>query len=41
MIPTNRGVCGFAYEAGEIVADKEAFKAAKRLRERIKESFMI
>lgn len=39
MIPANRGVCGLAYEAGEIVNDKEAINAVKRLGERIRELY--
>ena len=37
MIPANRGVCGIAFEEGEIIKDREAIKAAKKLGERIKE----
>lgn len=37
MIPANRGVCGIAYEAGEIEEDVEALDAAGRLAQRIME----
>ncbi len=37
MIPANRGVCGIAFEEGEIIKDREAIEAAKKLGERIKE----
>ncbi len=41
MIPANRGVCGLAYEAGEIIADTEAIEAAKKLGERIRELYEL
>ncbi|OFV66975.1 MAG: NADPH-dependent FMN reductase [Candidatus Syntrophoarchaeum butanivorans] len=37
MIVANRGVCGIAFEEGEIIKDTEAINAAKKLGERIKE----
>lgn len=37
MLIANRGVCGMAFEEGEIAEDVEAVKAAKKLGERIKE----
>ncbi len=37
MIPANRGVCGIAFEEGEIQNDQEAINAAKELGCRIKE----
>jgi len=37
MIPANRGVCGTAFEPGEIRADSEAIESAGRLGERILE----
>ena len=37
MIVANRGVCGIAFEEGEIIKDKEAIETAKKLGERIKE----
>jgi len=37
MVPANRGVHGIAFEEGEIVQDKEAIEASKRLEERIRE----
>ena len=36
MIVANRGVCGVAFEAGEIEEDQEALSAAERLAERIR-----
>ncbi|MGD9496596.1 MAG: flavodoxin family protein [Armatimonadota bacterium] len=36
MIPANRGVCGEAFEAGEIEQDQEALVAALGLAERIR-----
>ena len=36
MIPANRGVCGEAFEAGEIEDDEEGLAAAVRLAERIR-----
>lgn len=35
MIPANRGVCGFAWEEGEIKQDIEAIESAKKLGHRI------
>lgn len=35
MIPANRGVCGIAYDEGEIEQDTEALEAARRLAERV------
>lgn len=35
MIPANRGVCGIAYDEGEIEGDGEAIEAAGRLARRI------
>ena len=37
MIVANRGVCGIAFDEGEIRKDTEAINAAKKLGERIKE----
>jgi len=37
MIPANRGVCGIAFEEGEIQNDQEAINAARELGHRIKE----
>ncbi|MGC9316840.1 MAG: flavodoxin family protein [Armatimonadota bacterium] len=37
MIPANRGVCGLAFEPGEIEQDAEALEAARRIGERILE----
>lgn len=37
MIPANRGVCGEAFDPGEIKKDHEAADAARRLGERIME----
>jgi len=37
MIPANRGVCGIAFNEGEILKDAEAISAAKGLGERILE----
>ena len=37
MIPANRGVCGIAFEEGEIQNDQEAINAARELGYRIKE----
>jgi multimeric flavodoxin WrbA len=37
MIPANRGVCGIAYDAGEIEQDTEALEAAAGLANRIVE----
>ena len=37
MIPANRGVCGIAFERGEIAEDEEAIESAKKLGKRIKE----
>ena len=35
MIPANRGVCGIAFNPGDVQQDLEAVEAAKRLSERI------
>jgi len=35
MIPANRGVCGVAFDAGEIEQDTEALEAAARLADRV------
>jgi multimeric flavodoxin WrbA len=37
MIPANRGVCGLAYNAGDIEQDQEAIESTKRLAKRIQE----
>jgi multimeric flavodoxin WrbA len=37
MIPANRGVCGIAFQAGEVLDDEEALEAAGVLGERILE----
>ncbi|MBN2085546.1 MAG: flavodoxin family protein [Anaerolineales bacterium] len=37
MIPANRGVCGIAYQTGDIEQDLEAVESAKRLAGRIHE----
>ena len=37
MIPANRGVCGIAFEQGEIAKDEEAIESAKKLGKRIEE----
>ena len=37
MIVANRGVCGIAFDEGEIMKDTEAIDAAKKLGKRIKE----
>jgi len=37
IIVANRGVCGIAFDEGEIRKDAEAINSAKKLGERIKE----
>jgi multimeric flavodoxin WrbA len=37
MIPANSGVCGLAYNAGDIEQDQEAIESTKRLAKRIQE----
>jgi len=37
MIPANRGVCGLAFDSGEVQQDQETVEAARRLGERILE----
>lgn len=37
MIPADRGVCGMAFDSGEIQQDREAVEAAERLAQRISE----